>query len=442
MVGITDLIARGGAVPDIATPIRQEIQRREERTELDRQIKRQQGLDISAEEDRQLNREIADLELKSERIDLLDERKKRRFDDIAAFTFGITPTVDEAIKTGDTTALERSLVRRLGSLQDRIDAGEDIDIQETTEALQMIRTGGITEFKQIVDETNRVASFRDVKKVTGGATGVIIDRLINEGSADTVADALGLIKGGAGQAAKQIARAGTDIVPSEAALVGASAFQRTRQTLRAEAGEGGPSRADIAEQVKQREKEVERVAERRDKMPKARFALRQLEDTTGFVENIIDQTVALLQENSAVGRVVFKNLPLTDQKTITENMKTIRANVGFDKLQSMRDASPTGGALGQVSELENELLQLTSGSLSQDQTTEIIIQNLINIKDRRVRVLNNQRRLFNEDFSSVLGEDLEQVEESAEINKLNDFTQADEDRFQELRRKAAKGTLQ
>lgn len=47
---------------------------------------------------------------------------------------------------------------------------------------------------------------------------------------------------------------------------------------------------------------------------------------------------------------------------------TIKANVGFDKLQQMREASPTGGALGQVSELENRLLQSVLGNLEQSQS--------------------------------------------------------------------------
>ena len=42
---------------------------------------------------------------------------------------------------------------------------------------------------------------------------------------------------------------------------------------------------------------------------------------------------------------------------------TIEGNIGFDKLQSMREASPTGGALGQVSNMELGQLNATLGSL-------------------------------------------------------------------------------
>lgn len=44
-------------------------------------------------------------------------------------------------------------------------------------------------------------------------------------------------------------------------------------------------------------------------------------------------------------------------------LDTVRANSAFDRLQAMRDASPTGGALGAVSERELGLLQSAIGSL-------------------------------------------------------------------------------
>jgi hypothetical protein len=46
----------------------------------------------------------------------------------------------------------------------------------------------------------------------------------------------------------------------------------------------------------------------------------------------------------------------------------------------MRDASPTGGALGQVSERELALLNGALGSLKQSQTKEQLRANLANVK--------------------------------------------------------------
>lgn len=61
-------------------------------------------------------------------------------------------------------------------------------------------------------------------------------------------------------------------------------------------------------------------------------------------------------------------VPLTSAKDLSKRLNTIKANLGFDRLQQMRDASPTGGALGQVAVQELIALQSTIASLDQDQS--------------------------------------------------------------------------
>lgn len=60
---------------------------------------------------------------------------------------------------------------------------------------------------------------------------------------------------------------------------------------------------------------------------------------------------------------------------------TIRSNVGFDRLQQMRESSPMGGALGPVSDFENRLLQSALGSLEQSQDPEQLKYNLMRVRD-------------------------------------------------------------
>ena len=57
-------------------------------------------------------------------------------------------------------------------------------------------------------------------------------------------------------------------------------------------------------------------------------------------------------------------VPGTEAQATAAKLDTIKANIGFDKLQKMRDASPTGGALGQVSERELGFLQSLSSVAS------------------------------------------------------------------------------
>lgn len=74
-------------------------------------------------------------------------------------------------------------------------------------------------------------------------------------------------------------------------------------------------------------------------------------------------------------------VPGTAAHNLSNLLNTIKANVGFDRLQQMRAASPTGGALGQVSEQENKLLQSTIGALEQSQGKEQFLYNLQRVQD-------------------------------------------------------------
>lgn len=58
------------------------------------------------------------------------------------------------------------------------------------------------------------------------------------------------------------------------------------------------------------------------------------------------------------------------QYNLKATLTPILASIGFDKLQNMRDNSPTGGALGQVSERELAFLQGTIASLDTAQSPE------------------------------------------------------------------------
>jgi hypothetical protein len=62
---------------------------------------------------------------------------------------------------------------------------------------------------------------------------------------------------------------------------------------------------------------------------------------------------------------VLANVPATDARDLSAKLQTIKANLGFDRLQQMRSESPTGGALGQVAVQELAALQATVASLDQ-----------------------------------------------------------------------------
>lgn len=65
---------------------------------------------------------------------------------------------------------------------------------------------------------------------------------------------------------------------------------------------------------------------------------------------------------------------------LERNIDTIKANLGFQELQAMRQASPTGGALGAIAVQELNALQSTVASLDTGQSPEQLRQNLSKIE--------------------------------------------------------------
>lgn len=72
---------------------------------------------------------------------------------------------------------------------------------------------------------------------------------------------------------------------------------------------------------------------------------------------------------------------------VDADLDTVGANTAFEALQKMRDASPTGGALGQITERELDLLKSTIASLSQAQSDTKFRQSMQKVIDSYERVL-------------------------------------------------------
>jgi hypothetical protein len=79
---------------------------------------------------------------------------------------------------------------------------------------------------------------------------------------------------------------------------------------------------------------------------------------------------------------LMRRIAGTDSADMAANLDTLQAAAGFEKLQEMRDNSPTGGALGSVTERELQLLQATWGSLAQSQSEEQFDKNLKRFRDQ------------------------------------------------------------
>lgn len=77
---------------------------------------------------------------------------------------------------------------------------------------------------------------------------------------------------------------------------------------------------------------------------------------------------------------VLGRVPGTDAYDLRATVDTIKANLGFDELQKMREASPTGGALGGIAVQELHMLQSTVASLDTNQSAKQLKRNLAKVR--------------------------------------------------------------
>jgi hypothetical protein len=73
---------------------------------------------------------------------------------------------------------------------------------------------------------------------------------------------------------------------------------------------------------------------------------------------------------------VMGSIPGTQAYDLRGTVDTVKANIGFDSLQKMREMSPTGGALGQVAVQELNMLQSTVSNMNPNQSEAVVKANL------------------------------------------------------------------
>lgn len=98
------------------------------------------------------------------------------------------------------------------------------------------------------------------------------------------------------------------------------------------------------------------------------------------IDNIITEGKVGTGTAGVVGAVAGA-IPGTAAYDLNSQLDTIRSIIGFDELRKMRDASPTGGALGQIAVRELEFLQAARGNLDRKQSPDQLRKNLEQIRE-------------------------------------------------------------
>lgn len=139
----------------------------------------------------------------------------------------------------------------------------------------------------------------------------------------------------------------------------------------------------------------DRIGERQSKADKVQEAeqnkIRSITQTVDSVLTEVGLAKELAKEgalSTGMGAAVTENIPGTPAYNLRKTVDTVKANLGFDKLQQMREASPTGGALGSVTERELDLLQATIANLDPKMGDDELLRNLEKVE----RHYNNWKR--------------------------------------------------
>lgn len=111
----------------------------------------------------------------------------------------------------------------------------------------------------------------------------------------------------------------------------------------------------------------------------------QSERATRTVQSV-DELMKKADENPGIfGRSAIAPIPgflrSDDFRNFAAELDTLKASIAFGELTAMREASKTGGALGQVSNIELGLLESALGALRMDQSPENFKQQLQKVKD-------------------------------------------------------------
>ena len=119
--------------------------------------------------------------------------------------------------------------------------------------------------------------------------------------------------------------------------------------------------------------ETAKKTELRDKQAAAAASI-VLQD----IDKAIEQTSGW---TAGAGGALTGMIPGSGARDLEGSLNTIKANIGFDRLQQMREASPTGGALGGIAVPELVMLQAVLGAITTDQSPEQLRANLKRLKE-------------------------------------------------------------
>lgn len=177
--------------------------------------------------------------------------------------------------------------------------------------------------------------------------------------------------------------------------------------------------------TKEAAKELAKINEGKRKVLSS---IKTLDTKTKIVLGEIDKAFKLIGYNPESGEIkdnVFRTglggaisqyIPASGANSLANKFDTIGGNIGFDALQEMRENSPTGGALGNVSDKENATLKSLLGTFKVEQKTQDTIDNLLRLQE----IMKGRKDAFTDAYSKDF-EEAGATQKTEDVIQLEDY---------------------
>lgn len=150
----------------------------------------------------------------------------------------------------------------------------------------------------------------------------------------------------------------------------------------------------------------ETMAKRESALPQAAENLRSLDNAVNLTNKTADDAAGMANSMTTgwVGSLA-KAVPGSAAYNLAAKVGTLQSNATINALQEIRASSPTGGALGAVSDYEDKMLASKYANLTQSQSKEQFLANLQQYKEQVAHSVNNVRQAYTDTYGNTQGFD-------------------------------------
>jgi len=351
---------------------------------------------------------LTDLEFAKSQLELADSREKRRFNNLILDSVRLS----DSLKAGDTESAKNILEQRKTSLLKLKEYDDTIDTTETDEALALLETdpsallGNSERIVKLAEKMGKLPKADDIsiigenEAMVNSKGEVIFKNKKEVTSSSDIGQLRSDLKAGLiteEDFLRETTKENQGDLKTEAEIQQILRLEREKKEIESDSEGGRLKREKLEKEIENIEEQItERTEKRKEKEVKLKLNVEAARTKTEIVNTKIDEALALLEPTGLIDKAVSSilpgssttglggslasNVPGTQAYKLEETVKTIKAILGFQELTSMREASPTGGALGQVSERELGFLQSVVTSLEIGQGAKILKKNLLQSK--------------------------------------------------------------